>query len=80
VAEIGIVGSLFFLSFLILLYGFARRGSPEQAGLFVVVLGVNFGEMIFYSFGGPGLLMWLVLVFFSVNSATARQYAGVALK
>jgi hypothetical protein len=79
-AQIGIVGSLFVLSFLISIYGFTRLGSAEQAGLFATVIGVNLGEMIFYSFGGLGLIMWMVLVFFAVSGAAPRQYFGVLIR
>ncbi|MGD0733402.1 MAG: O-antigen ligase family protein [Terracidiphilus sp.] len=77
VAQIGIIGSLFVFPIVISLYYFARQDSPELAGLFVVVLGVNFGEMIFFSFGGQGLTMWMLLVFIAVGGAIPRQYSGV---
>jgi hypothetical protein len=32
-----------------------------------VVLGVNLGEMIFFSVGGIGLLMWIILMLFAVR-------------
>jgi hypothetical protein len=80
VAQIGIVGSLFVLPFLFSIYRSARRGSAEEAALFAAVLGVNFGEMIFYSLGSMGLLLWVVLVFFSVSGTVPRQYSGVPIR
>jgi hypothetical protein len=79
-AQIGIVGSLFVLPLVFSMYGYARRGSAEEAALFIAVLGVNFGEMIFYSLGGVGLVMWIVLVLMAVNGAAAREYPGVPIR
>jgi hypothetical protein len=69
VAQIGIVGALFILPFLISMYRRARRGSAETAGVFIVVLGVNFGEMIFFSFGSMGGLVWAMLILLTVSGS-----------
>jgi hypothetical protein len=69
IAQIGVVGSLFILAFLFSMYRSARRSSAEDAGLFVAVIGVNFGEMIFFSFGSMGGLVWVMLVFLAVNGS-----------
>jgi hypothetical protein len=67
VAQLGIVGSLFVLPFLYLIFRLARQESGETSALFAVVLGVNLGEMIFFSVGGIGLLMWVILMLFAVR-------------
>ncbi len=38
-------------------------------GLFIAVLGVNFGEMMFFSFGSMGGLVWAMLVFLAVSGS-----------
>jgi hypothetical protein len=73
VAQLGIVGSLFVLPFVISIYSLARRESVDTVALFAAVLGVNFGEMIFYSNGGSGLLMWILLMLFAVSGASPRR-------
>jgi hypothetical protein len=80
IAQIGIVGSLFVLPFLVSMYRSARRDSPEFAALFTVVLGINFGEMIFYSFGGQGLAMWILLVLIAVGGAIPLHESGAPLR
>lgn len=72
VAQIGLLGSAFVLAFLVSIYQFARSESGETAGLFAMALGVNFGEMIFYSLGGLGTLMWLLLIVFAFSGATLQ--------
>ena len=69
IAQIGVVGSLFIIPFLFSMYRSARRSSPEDAGLFAAVVGVNFGEMIFFSFGSMGGLVWVMLVFLAVSGS-----------
>ncbi len=69
VAQIGIIGSCFVLVLLIVIYGLARRESGESSALFAAVLGVNVGEMIFYSPGGLGLFMWVLLMLFAASGA-----------
>jgi len=71
-AQIGIVGSLFVWPFLFSMYRFARRGSAEDAALFAAVLGVNFGQMIFYSLSGEGLVMWVTLVLITFRGGEFR--------
>jgi hypothetical protein len=77
IAQIGMVGSCFVFAFLILIYGLARRDSGETAALFAAVLGVNVGEMIFYSPGGLGLFMWVLLLLFTVSGTLPQQSFGV---
>jgi len=79
-AQIGIVGSLIIVPFLFSIYRSARQGSAEDAALFVAVLGVNFGEMIFYSFGSDGLIMWVVLVLIAVSGTIPRRYSRVLVR
>jgi hypothetical protein len=73
IAQIGVVGSLVILPFLISMYRSARRSSAEDAALFIVVLGVNFGEMIFFSFGSMGGLVWVMLVFLTVSGSMSGR-------
>jgi hypothetical protein len=77
IAQIGIVGSFFMLLLLLSMYRFARQDSAEDAALFVTVLGVNFGEMIIYSLGSPGLIVWVALMLFTFSGTASRQYSGV---
>ncbi len=69
VAQIGLLGSPFVLVFLFSIYRLARVDSGETSALFAAVVGVNLGEMIFYSVGGLGILMWLVLLLFAASGA-----------
>ncbi len=73
IAQIGVVGSLVILPFIISMYRSARRSSAEDAALFIVVLGVNFGEMIFFSFGSMGGLVWVMLVFLTVSGSMSGR-------
>jgi hypothetical protein len=70
VAQLGIVGSLFVLAFLLTSFGLARQTSGEISALFVAALGINIGEMVFYSIGGLGCLMWILLILFSFSSGS----------
>lgn len=74
VAQIGIVGAPIIVAFIFSLYGFARRGSAEDAALFAAAVGVTFGEMIFYSFGSEGLLLWVIMVLIAVSGSIPRIY------
>lgn len=74
IAQIGVVGSLFIVPFIFSMYLSARRGSAEDAGLFAAVIGVNFGEMIFFSFGSMGGLVWAMLVFLAVSGSMRRSH------
>jgi hypothetical protein len=73
IAQIGAVGSLFVFAFLYSIYQLARVDSPETSALFTAVLGVNLGEMIFYSVGGLGMLMWILLALFAASGAFPRR-------
>lgn len=70
IAQIGLVGSSIIVLLIVYMYRLSRRESPEHAALFVTVFGVNMGEMIFYSFGGLGSLMWAVLTLLAVGCST----------
>lgn len=78
VAQIGIVGSLFVLAFLLMSFTLARQASGETSALFVAVLGTNFGEMVFYSFNGCGCLMWIVLILLSFSCVISPQRSKVS--
>jgi hypothetical protein len=80
VAQIGVVGSPLVLAFLFSFYRLTRVGSGEAAALFAAVVGVNFGEMIFYSVGGLGLLMWVLLSLLAVGGAFPQIPFKVARK
>lgn len=60
--ETGIVGSVFFLLFLFVLikYGLSYRKLAMPL-MFLTCLFVNIGEMIFFSMGGLGLYIWLLI-------------------
>ena len=60
VEETGVVGSLFFLVFIVVIYRYLlqQKNGPGIAML-STLLGANMGEMMFFSFGGRGLLMWI---------------------
>lgn len=62
VEENGAIGALFFLAFLIAFYVkfFQERNIPALV-MFTAFLGVNMGEMLFFSFGGQGGFMWLMV-------------------
>jgi len=77
IAQIGIVGSLFVFAFLLSVFRLARVDSGETSALFAAVLGVNLGEMIFYSVGGLGILMWALLSLFAVSGTFQEQCIGV---
>jgi hypothetical protein len=80
IAQIGILGSLFVLAFLFAIYRLARMHSKETSALFAAVLGVNLGEMIFYSVGGLGMVMWLLLWLFAVSGTIPHRPYAVAAK
>jgi len=62
VEETGIVGTIFFLLFLITFLGRIYKNAPVSIFLFSLVSFTNnFGEMMFFSFGGIGLMMWLLM-------------------
>jgi hypothetical protein len=77
IAQIGVVGSLIIIPFLFSMYRSARRSSPEDAALFVAVIGINFGEMVFFSFGSMGGLVWVMLVFLAVNGSKSGIYSEI---
>lgn len=72
VAQLGLIGSICVLVFLLVVYICARYASGEISALFVATLGINSGEMVFYSFGGLGCLMWIILITFSFSMVDFR--------
>jgi hypothetical protein len=77
IAQIGVVGSLFIIPFLFSMYRSARRSSPEDAALFVAVIGINFGEMVFFSFASMGGLVWVMLVFLAVGGSKSGSNSEI---
>jgi hypothetical protein len=62
VAQLGFAGLALIFPFVLILYGQARQASALTAALFTTAIGVNFGEMIFYSVGGMGMYLWILLM------------------
>ena len=60
--ETGIIGAFFFVIFLFCMvrYLIVERSLPAL-GVFATFLGANMGEMMFFSFGGQGGFMWLIV-------------------
>jgi hypothetical protein len=59
--ETGVIGTFFFLVFLITLLGsLIRARNTPAVGMFVGFLFANCGEMMFFSFGGQGGFNWLL--------------------
>lgn len=72
--QVGLIGSILLLTFLVVLFRPILQYAPAPIlVLFWVAFLVNFGEMIFYSTGGLGLYMWLILGFCHEESLRARQ-------
>jgi hypothetical protein len=61
-AQVGIIGAVPFTLFLCVLgIPVVKHGEPAVVAMFFTALFVNFGEMIFFSIGGLGLHMWLLI-------------------
>lgn len=61
--EIGIIGILAFVVFMILLiYPFTKSINIPTIAMFWGCIGVNIGEAIFFSIGGNGLFYWLIII------------------
>jgi O-Antigen ligase len=61
-AQVGIIGALPLTLFLCVLgIPVVKHGEPAVVAMFFTALFVNFGEMIFFSTGGLGLHMWLLI-------------------
>lgn len=60
--ETGLIGTLFFLIFLgcIFAYFIRDKNMPGQ-GMFITLLATNLGEMTFFSLGGTGSFLWLLV-------------------
>lgn len=62
VEETGLIGTLFFVIFLLLIYAeLIRQRNLAGLGLFTAMLGCNIGEMSFFSFGGQGAFLWVLV-------------------
>jgi hypothetical protein len=61
-SQVGIIGALPLTLFLFVLgIPVVKHGEPAVVAMFFTALFVNFGEMIFFSTGGLGLHMWLLI-------------------
>ncbi len=71
--ETGILGTILFLVLFVLLVKPVIISSyGELAWMMMAAISVNVGEMIFFSFGGPGLFVWLII-------GLSRLYGGGSL-
>ena len=65
--ETGVVGAGLLVIALAALYGWIMKASLfPRAWLAVTALLVNFGESVFFSFGGVGMFLWLMIGFATV--------------
>jgi hypothetical protein len=62
VAQLGFAGLALMVPFVLWLYLQARQAAALTAALFATSIGVNFGEMIFYSVGGLGMFLWIIFM------------------
>jgi hypothetical protein len=61
-SQVGIIGAVPLTLFLCVLgIPVVKHGEPAVVAMFFTALFVNFGEMIFFSTGGLGLHMWLLI-------------------
>jgi hypothetical protein len=79
-AQVGIIGAVPLTLFLCVLgIPVVKHGEPAVVAMFFTALFVNFGEMIFFSTGGLGLHMWLLigacLAASAANSGTRKRCA-----
>ncbi|MCL4841084.1 MAG: hypothetical protein KJZ79_04565 [Bryobacteraceae bacterium] len=75
-SQVGLVGAS---AWLVLFWSVAKpvveRANGATIALFGAGVGVNIGEVIFFSFGGMGLLMWLVIAVCVLEGARIDSYA-----
>lgn len=73
--EVGVIGFMFFLGMLAMLLQPALRSAVGLApgALLLTAFLVNFGEAVLFSFGGMGMLIWLLLGL----AYTRAQHASV---
>ena len=65
--EIGLTGMIVFLVFILaLVRPVLARGDPALFWMFTACLAINVGEMVFFSIGGFGLYLWLLIGFTTV--------------
>jgi hypothetical protein len=79
-AQVGIIGAVPLTLFLCVLgIPVVKQGEAAVVAMFFTALFVNFGEMIFFSTGGLGLHMWLLigtcLVASAANSGRPKRCA-----
>lgn len=79
VEETGFIGAFFFAVFVFSVFAYLLRTEnlPGLAG-FAALIGINFGEMNFFSFGGQGGFFWmwvmaLMIMGNSISKASRRQ-------
>ncbi len=77
VAQLGFAGLALMVPFVLWLYLQARQAAALTAALFATSIGVNFGEMIFYSVGGLGMFLWII---FMLASADGPAFHTPALR
>jgi hypothetical protein len=62
--ETGITGAVLVIGLLLALFRpIVRNGSISLFWMALVCLFVNFGEMVFFSVGGLGMLFWVLMAF-----------------
>ena len=72
--EIGITGMIVFLVFILaLMRPVLARGDPALFWMFTACLAINVGEMVFFSIGGFGLYLWLLIGFATVCSTDVPE-------
>lgn len=72
--EVGIVGAIFTLWFILcLVMPVISRGSITILWTLSSCLAVNFGEMVFFSVGGTGLFLWLLMGFCYMYAISAPR-------
>ena len=60
--ETGLVGGAFYVMFIVMFYRhLVRQKNGPGLAMFSALLGANAGEMMFFSFGGIGALMWVLV-------------------
>lgn len=76
--ETGIVGAILVLIMLTLLFRpLVRVGRIPMFWMASVAVLVNLGEMVFFSVGGMGMLVWIVLAFTYTDAITPKYIAVI---
>jgi hypothetical protein len=75
--ENGLVGTFFLVVFMgLLLQSCLRKKSFSGLCIFLTCIFVNFGEMVFFSMGGIGLYVWLVLGLSLMSDSANPDFAS----